>query len=180
MTTSVIKYAPVAISVGLVAFLVWYSFKPDAVPVGVSTPLPVAKEVAKVEPVKDVVKYVYVYPKSVKPKLNLPKHVAEDDSEKVTSSSKLQAERRDYTITSVLDVDSGKTTIYARPDPLPWLGMSHEGEASLAYGYKQSGPVVRLTVNQNFLRVKSVHFGATGTLDSDGSYFAGLSASYKW
>jgi hypothetical protein len=160
--------------------VIWWLDAPHAKPVGVSVALPSAKEVVGVATVKETVKVVYVYPKSVKPKLNLPESVVKDDLAKVTATAKLKTADRDYTLTSVINSETGNSLIYARLDPLPILALSHVGEASISYGIKGSDTVGRLSVSQNILQVKSIRFGVTATLDTDGDYFAGLSANYRW
>jgi hypothetical protein len=180
MNPMLIKYSIIGSLSLFIGVFTWYQLKPDSIPIENSVELPLAKEIRTVETIKETVKVVHVYPKTVKPKLNLPSSVIADDNSKVTASSKLKTPTRDYTITSVIDTDSGKSTIYARPDPLPLFGTVYDGEASISYGIKNGNQVARLSANQNLLRIKAVGFGVSGSLDSDGSYFTGVSASYKW
>ena len=94
------------------AWTFWPRAKPD---VGQSVQLPPAKEVRTVEKIVYQVKYVKVYPDKVKAKLDLPAAVAADVKKKVVATGKLDAEDRPYTLSAVLDVESGDAAVYARP-----------------------------------------------------------------
>jgi hypothetical protein len=156
------------------AAIALWSLWPRPVPVvGESVPLPPAKEVVTVERVRTEVKVVYVYPDKVKAKLDLPKSIQQDASKQVTATGKLHAEERPYTLTAVLDTDTGISEVYARPDPLPWFGPGKRAEVGLAYGIKDGEPTARLYASRDLIRVKALHAGVMATLDHDGESFAG-------
>ena len=155
---------------GVVLWSLWPRPTP---PIGVSAPLPPAKEVRTVERVRTEVKVVYVYPDKVKEKLNLPPAVVADAAKQVSATGKLHAEERPYTLTAVLDTGTGVSEVYARPDPLPWIGPGKRGAVGIAYGIKDGDTTARLYGSRDLLRIKALHAGVTATLDQDRDYFAG-------
>ena len=162
------------------AIVMWSLWPRPSPPVGESAPLPPAKEVVKVERVRTEVKVVYVYPPTVKAKLDLPAAIQQDAAKQVTATGKLQAQERPYTLTSVLDTNTGISEVYARPDPLPWIGPGKRGEVGLAYGIKDGEPTARLYASRDLIRVKALHAGVMATLDHDGEAFAGGFVSMRF
>lgn len=155
------------------AVLIWAMPTPS-LPVGVSTPLPVAPQ-AKGVPTKEINPgKVRVY---TRPPVPLPNA---KPTEAVTATARLQAEERPYTLSATLDTATGNSRIWARPEPQPWLAINTHGEAGLSYGYKSGLPVFRLSAQQTLLQAKALRFGATGTLDSDGQWFAGVGIEGRW
>ena len=129
----------------IVAALALWTFWPREQPqVDVAAPLPPAPEVRTVEKIVVQPKLVYVYPDEVKPKLGLIEEVAKDPAKKVTATGKLKAEERDYTLSAVLDTATGESQVYARPDPLPWVGPGRQVAVGMAHGLKKVGPAGRL------------------------------------
>lgn len=158
----------------LAALALWtFASKLDRPAPGVAAPLPAAKEVRTVEKIIERPKIVYVYPDKVKPALGLPKPVQEDTNKKVVATGKLKAEERDYTLSAVLDVQTGDSEVYARPDDLPWIGPGRQGAVGMAYGFKNGEPAGRLYARHDLIQVKSLHAGAIGMVDTDGDWFAG-------
>lgn len=150
---------------------------------GVSAPLPPAKEVRTVEKVIEVPKLVYVYPPKAKAKLDLPADVAKDPAKKVTATGKLDANDRPHTLTTVFDMETGESEIYARPDPLPWLAKNTTSELGVFIGYRGIEQAIRIEGRQEFLRIKALHIGAIGSADItpgeiDG--FVGFGAWGRW
>lgn len=160
----------VLVALAAAAWTFWPRAKP---PVGVSRPLPPAVEVREVEKVVVKPKLVYVYRDRVKQDLDLPPAVVDDKAKQVTATGKLDAEDRPYTLTSVLDVETGESEVYARPDPLPWLAPGKRGAVGIAYGMKNGEPAGRLYADHEILRIKALSMGATGNVDQDGDWFAG-------
>lgn len=157
-------WPPVALIAVVVGVLAYDLFASQPSPVGVSTPLPPAKEVVTVEKVVEKVKYVKVYPEKVKTKL-LPAPVAKDPDKRVTATGKLDAEDRPYTLTSVLDVWTGESEVYARPDPLPWIAPSVRTDVGVFIGYKNGEQTVRIEGRQEVLRLKALRLGALASAD---------------
>ncbi|MHB8981450.1 hypothetical protein [Thiobacillus sp.] len=159
------------------ALTFWPRDTPD---VGVSAPLPAAKEVRTVEKVRTEVKVVYVYPKAVKAKLDLPAPVVTDDAKQVIATGKLDAEERPYTLSAVLDTETGGSQVYARPDPLPWVGPGRRGAVGVAYGLKNGHAAGRMYAQHDLLQIKALHAGARGTVDTDGDWFAGGYVEFRF
>jgi hypothetical protein len=169
--------AAIAVLLALIAWTFW----PRPVPeVGQAVALPPAKEVRTVEKVVERVKYVKVYPPEVKAKLNLPPAVVRDEGKKVIATGKLDAEEREYSLTAVLDTETGDSHVYARPEPLPWIGPGKRGAVGMAYGMKNGEPVGMIYSYQELLRIKNLNAGVRGELDQAGNYFGGLYAEYRW
>lgn len=151
-----------------------WTFWPRAeAPVGESAPLPPAKEVRTVEKIIERVEYIKVYPPEVKAKLDLPAPIAADPAMKPIATGKLDAEERPYTLTAVLDVSTGESQVYARPDPLPWIGPGRRGAVGIAYGLANGEPTGKLYGYHDLLQVKALHAGARGELDQRGQWWAG-------
>lgn len=166
---------PILLSISAILILIAtaWTFWPHEVPaVGKASALPVAKEVREVEKIVYRPKLVYVYPDRVKKKLNLPAPIVEDATKKVTATGKLNAEDRDYTMSAILDGD-GNTEIYARPDPLPWIGPGRRGAVGVAYGLKDGHAAGQIYAYHDLLQIKALHAGVRGTVDTDHDYFAG-------
>lgn len=178
------RYSPPAVVLFGAAVVLLVAYWPKPQPqVGESAVLPAAKEVAKVEKVRTEVKVVYVYPDKVKEKLDLPATVQEDTTKRVSATGKLDAEERPYTLTAVLDTDTGGSEVYARPDPLPWVTVSTKSNVGLAYGLKNGEPAIRLHGQQEILRLKAVRVGVTASADAVGGdvdTFIGVGAWASW
>lgn len=157
----------------LVVLAAWTFWPRAEAPVGVSAPLPPAPEVRTVEKVVEKIKYIKVYPDAAKAKVNLPEPVAKDGNKKLATTARIDAEERPYTLSTVVDVGTGESEIYARPEPLPWISPGKRGAVGIAYGLKDGERNARLYANHELLRVKALNMGATGMLDQDGDWFAG-------
>lgn len=173
-----------AIALGLIlvvfAASVWTFWPKDKPAVGVSVPLPPAKEVRTIERIIERPKLVYVYPDKVKEKLDLPKPVSDDRNKKVIATGKLKAEERDYTLSSVLDTQTGYAEIYARPDPLPWLSYGKRGAVGVAYGIRDGEPAGKVYGYHDLLQIKALHAGARGEIDQRGEWWAGGYVELRW
>jgi hypothetical protein len=151
----------------------WTFWPRETAEVGVATVLPPAVEVRTVEKIVERPRIVYVYPRAAKARLDLPPAVQADPAKAVTATGKLDAEDRPYTLSAVLDVATGESQVYARPDPLPWIGPGRRGGVGAAYGLGGDGPTARLYGWHDLLRLKALHAGARGELDQAGEWFAG-------
>lgn len=171
----------ILVVVAVLAALVAWTFWPRETPeVGKSVALPPAGEVRTVEKIVERVKYVKVYPPEAKKKLNLPAPIVADAAQKVTATGKLKAEERDYTLSAVLDTATGDSQVYARPDPLPWIGPGRRGAVGIAYGLANGEPTGKLHAQHDLLQVKALHAGARAEVDQRGDYWAGGYVEYRW
>lgn len=169
----------IAVIIGLLssAWTFWPRPKPA---VGISEPLPAAKEVRTVEKIVYRPKFVYVYPDKVKKKLNLPAPVVQDAAKKVIATGKMQTDDRPYTLSAVLDTGTGESEVYARPDPLPWIAPGRRGAVGVAYGLRDGKPIGRLYVYHDLLQIKALHAGARAELDQDGKNYIGAYVEYRF
>lgn len=172
MRAALDRLAIIAILSGLAA-AAWTFWPREAPKVGVASPLPPAVEVRTVEKIVEKIKYIKVYPDEVKRDMGLPDAVAEDPGKRLTTTAKLDADDRPYTLSTVVDAETGESMIYARPDPLPWLAPGKRGEIGIAYGLKNGELGARLYAGHELLRLKALSMGVAGTLDQDGDLYAG-------
>lgn len=112
--------------------------------------------------------------------MDLPAPVVQDAAKKVVATGKLDAEERPYTMTAVLDVETGDSQVYARPDPLPWIGRGRQGAVGVAYGLANGEPTGKLYGYHDLLRVKALHAGARAEVDQRGEWWAGGYVEYRF
>jgi hypothetical protein len=116
----------------------------------------------------------------VKRRINLPPEVAADPAQVVLDSSRVAASEHDYTLTTLLDVETGATVTLAERLPLPWLAPETRGELGISYGLRDGAPMGRVTLRQNLLQVRATRLGALATIDEDGQWYAGVGLWYRW
>ena len=168
----------IALSIGMV--YTYFHFKPDPQPVGEHNEAVVAKEIKKIDREVKEVKALKVYKPVAKAKLKLPKAILEDDNQQVIASSKVSGDERPHTITTVVNTATGESGTLDRIDPYPFMQVKTTSEIGAFYGLKQGKQVIRLEGKQEFLQVKAVHLGITGSIDSDKATFVGLGAWVRW
>lgn len=164
----------------LAVLLVWNFWPRPVMEVGEAVPLPPAKEVRTVEKIVERVKYVKVYPPDVKAKLDLPDAVVAAPEKKVIATGKLDAEERGYTLIGVLDTQNGNAEVYARPDPLPWIGPGKTGAVGIAYGTGDVGISTKIYAYHDLLRIKALHAGARAEIDQRGQWWVGATVEYRF
>lgn len=169
--------AAIAVLLALIAWTFWPRSEPA---VGQSVVLPPAQEVRTVEKIVERPKVVYVYPQKAKQTLKLPQDVVADPAKKAIATGKLDADARPYTLSAVLDTETGESQVYARPDPLPWIGPGRRGAVGMAYGMKNGNQVGMIYAEHDLLRVKALHAGARAQAFSDGDWFAGWYVEIRW
>ncbi len=172
---------PYVILAAVIAALVAWTFLPRPVPeVGKSVALPPAKEVRTVEKIIERPRIVYVYPQKTKQALDLPQDVVADPAKKVITTGKLDAEERPYSLTAVLDTETGDSQVYAKPLPLPLIGPGKHGGVVIGYGLTNDGPAVKLYGYQELLRIKKLNAGVRAEADQRGEYWAGFYAEARF
>jgi hypothetical protein len=168
-----------SVGVFLWAWAAWMNPKPP--PVGVFVPAPPAKEVINVPKIDVPTKTIKAYPKLAKAKMGLPPAEQQDDNMYLVSATKLSADLHPRTVVSVLDIKTGEVKQEVRVDPYPWIAAEQTGEVRFDYGVKSDGQRVgRLSLRENLVQIKALHFGVSATLDTDGAAFAGVGVGYKW
>lgn len=174
------RWVPYLLAVVVGVLAVWTFWPRHAPEVGKSAPLPPAREVRSVERLPAEVRVAYVYPAKTKDALDLPAPVAADPAKAVMATGKLDAQERPYTLSAVIDTKTGQSEVYARPDPLPWLGSGRRGAAGIAYGLGDDGPTAKAYAYHDLLQVKALHAGARAEVDQHGEYWAGGYVEYRW
>ena len=163
----------------------WAVTRPP-VDTSVAVEAPIAAPIKKVKKRTVAVKSVQVFSPEAKLKLSLPPAVIADETKQVTGAATVPPSERRVTVTSVLDTGTGETTIFTKPEPLPWFAVESRGEARIDMGYKwvKNIPaqvlVGRLSVRHDFVQVKGFHAGVNVAIDSDGALFAGAGIGYRW
>jgi hypothetical protein len=162
-------------------FAIWWTWPAPSIPAGATVIAAPAKEVkSEIPTAAPAPKVIYVYRDAVKAKLKLPETVLDDARQQVVASSKVKEDERPHTVTTTVDLDTGKFTTFDRSDPLPWFATSLRGEVGLAYGLRNGKTIGRVYAQQDIAQIKAVHVGAMATLDTDGQWFAGVRAGYRW
>lgn len=185
------KYIPFIVTLTILLAVIagsLYYFWPAPKPVGgPSVPAVVAPAVKKAPVVKRIIKEpVKVYAGESKANLKLPASMIADDRQQVIAASQVRAELRPQTVSTVVNTETGAVESFVKQDPYPWLAVEARGEVKLAYGYKHnantgaSGPVVRLQVGYDVVRIKALTVGVLATVDSDRDAFAGVALTYRW
>jgi len=133
-----------------------------------------APELANLKTEDVPIKSVKAYPHQAKRKLNLSAAVQANKDEHVVAATKIDPDRP-RTVTAVLDTHTGASSLYIRNDPRPWFAPSMRAELALDYGYKRDrdAPVFRAGARVDLLQIKALHFGLTGSVDSDSAWFVG-------
>jgi hypothetical protein len=158
----------------------WTFWPREKVQVGVSAPLPPAKE-AKGEPKTPIhPKAVNAYPDKVKAKLSLPDAVVKDPAQKLIGTGRLDAEDRAYTLSTTLDTQTGEAQLYARPDPLPWIGPGKRGAVGIAYGAGDVGIRTKAYAYHDLLQAKALHAGVRAEIDQRGGWWGGAYVEYRF
>lgn len=147
-------------------FIIGYLYLlPTPVPPGITTEATPAKELKKVETIPIIIDFVKVYPAVVKTKLKLPTAVQQSSNQHVVASTKVKADGKPHTITTVLDTVTKEFTTYDRVDPIPWLAVSNTTHLSAYYGIKNGNETLRLMAQQELLRIKSMNLEAIVSVD---------------
>jgi hypothetical protein len=162
----------------------WVYFKPQPMPPGVHVEAPVSHIIEDIGQTTVQTKPVLVYKPAAKEELQLPATVQADVDKHIVAATTTPNDERQHTVTTVLDSGTGKFTTYDRVEPLPWIAVTTKSEIGAYLGLKNGQPAVRLAGHQEFLQVKSVHFGAVGTADvtqnGDVDTFIGFGAWARW
>lgn len=168
-----------AVCIALAA--VWYASLPDKPPVNNTTRADPAPELKGKQKTKVSLPSVPVYGGTAKTDLGLPISVQDDPNKYVLGSAKLPNDTHPHTVTTVIDAETGETTIYDRRDPLPWLAAEKRGLLQFGAGVKSGvGQVWRAAGSFDAVQIKAIHFGINGSLDSDGQAYVGAHAEYRW
>ena len=167
----------------LAAFALWYEYVPAQAPVGSIAPAVTAREVHGVPTVALAPTVpIQVYAPEAKKNLGLPAEVDADVTMHVLAADTVPCnDNHPQTIITLLDDNTGAVTNEVKSEPLPWLAAESSGAVGLYYGTRKDGVMVtRLSAREDVIEVREWHFGANGSLDSDGQYFVGAGVSYRF
>lgn len=172
-----------AITLTVLTYALWVTFKPATAPSG-NEPAVLAKVSPTVSKLDTVVikAKVKAYKPSVKVTLKLPAEVLIDETKAVTAVAIVSSSEKRTEVSTVLDTETGESVTYVHLVPDPWFATESRGNASLAYGIKLPSNtwVGRVSVHEDVLQIKNLHFGVNATVDTDGDAFAGAGVSYRW
>lgn len=165
--------------------ILWSDSKPETAPVAIKATL--APEV-KNTPLVSITPAapVKVYAPQAKVRLHLPAAVISDDTQHVSTSTRIKSSDNPQTVTTVFNEKTGESTDYVTQEAMPWLAVDLHGEIGLAYGIKNGGQAMRLSARQNLIDIKSIRIGITATADQPvngpvgAEYFIGAGAWYRW
>lgn len=177
MSARLILGVMVAVACGLFVGYFWRGPCTTSMPIMPATLAPELKSTEKTVIAPPVVR---VYAPAAKARLKLPAATQADAAVHVVTASRVPADERPHTVITLLDERTGEAETISRTDPLPWLAPDTRGEFGVSYGIRNGVTVGRLSLRQDVLQIKSVHLGATANLDTDGQWFAGVGAWYRW
>ncbi len=175
------QVAILAVLAGLLAwvgigFLVSHDWR--APPVGQHGPATPAPAVAKVATVATPIQAgtVRTYRPEAKRALKLPEAVQAAPEQQVIAASTVRPDSHAYTLTTLINTETGEVETLQRREPLPWLGRDPSGHADLLLGYRDGGPVARLSITQNLMQVKALRLGVAGSVTQS----LGATAGTEW
>ena len=171
------------ILLALAAGYIYYLHSSKSAPVGTTVIATQATEV-KGKPTEDVVVPKVKVIKVNKKDLSLPKDVITNDKQRVVASSKISPSYHPKTLTTLIDTDTGAFSSFERTDPLPWFELVKRGEIGVYVGMKNGEQAARLQGRYDFVQVKAVHFGVTGSIDrmqsGKSDAFIGVGGAWKF
>lgn len=170
--------AALAITAAVVS---WY--RPQAVvSVKEYVKVPEIRTVEKIKRVEVPVEKVIVLEKtSVSEKIELPEEIKRDDAKQITSTAEIESYDGKTNVVSVIDKDTGETTILAKQEQLPLIDFENHKEIGIRYGYAtKTNRQADIYGRWDFLRVGNVHLGVYAEANTDGDAKAMVAVSYKW
>lgn len=154
----------------------WKTWRPSLP----SIPAPPAAELAHEKPVTLDCRSVAVYPDRVKKNLGLPAEVRRDPSQHVAGSARIPLDEHPHTVTAVYSEGTGRVDMFVRRDPLPWLALERRWQGGLIYGLNDDAEtVVRLQGQYDMVRLKRLHLGVAGGIETGGRYLVGIGLMFR-
>jgi len=148
------------------ALALWVLVSPARVPMARYVPAAPAPAVAEAETVATPIKTgtVQAYKPAAKRALKLPDPIQAAPEQQVIAAATVSPSDQAYTLTTLIDTDTGVVRTLQRAEPLPWLARDPSGRLDLLLGQSQDGPVARLSVTQNLLRMREWRLGVAGSV----------------
>lgn len=151
----------------MAVFTLWpWVFPSEKPPVGAHVPATPAPALAQVETVATPIKSgtVQTYKTAAKTRLKLPPAIQSDPHQSVVAASRVEPDAHAYTLTTLVDIETGAVQTLQRREPLPWLARDSSGRLDMLLGQSDEGTVARLSVQQNLLQVKALRLGVAAAL----------------
>ena len=99
----------------------------------------------------------------------------------VTGTADIPATSNGVEAMSVIDMETGVTTITVREKPAPWFQFRNDGAVGIRYGLDQRLQYIGNFYGKwDFLRVKDVYFSAVADLETGGDAKLQAGAEYRW
>lgn len=100
----------------------------------------------------------------VRKRTKLPPALFDGPDTFIMATGALDAERRTYTLSSVLDRRTGETQVHAVADPLPWLARGREYEIAIGYTMRHG---VEVKARADLVQIKSLYSYAEARANQD-------------
>jgi hypothetical protein len=113
-------------------------------------------------------------------KLKLPESVANDESKVITGNADIPPSEGGTSVVSVLNTQTGETSIIAKEKPLSLFGFPSDVEAGIRYGLTTHGQEGDIFARWQFLRVGKVKLGAYSEITTRPEAKAMLETSFKF
>lgn len=113
-------------------------------------------------------------------KLKLPESVASNPDTVITGNADVPPSEGGTSIVSVLNTQTGETTIIAKEKPLSLFGFPSNAEAGVRYGLTTSGQEGDIYGRWQFLRIGKVFVGTYGEITTRPEAKAMMEASFKF
>lgn len=133
-----------------------------------------SKKIADVPTVTISPPTVTVYQPAAKKRLNLPKAARSDAAQHVTAATRVEPTDRAVDVTSVINSDTGLTTLYTREVERPWIESVNKTRFGVFVGHTSVEPAIRLTARHQFARVWGVELAGVAHVDLMRSGAAGF------
>ena len=161
---------------------IWYGHKnPTIVYEKEMVEVPVHEEIIKTKLVAVACVNTIVYEKvEASERLAIPESIRIDATKQITSAVKVGPYLGDTTVTSVLDVSTGATTMFSRREPLPFFAIENITEIGIGFGRMQGGMGYDIYYRLDFLRIGKVHMNAYIETSSLGEGKAMLRGGYRF
>lgn len=133
----------------------------------------------------------YVQKEKVATALKLPDRIVLDKDIEIISAPRVRADRHDHDVSTVINKKTGVVEVFDTRRDLPWFATAYTGSAGVYYGVGTGGDTaVRVMVQQDFLRIKSVSISGIASADQSlgghsasaygVTYFTGVGARLDW
>ncbi len=133
----------------------------------------------------------YVQKEKIAAALKLPERIVSDKDIEIISAPRVRADRYDHDVSTVINKRTGAVEVFDTKRDLPWFATAYTGNAGVYYGVGTGGETaVRLMVQQDFLRIKSVSIAGIASADQSlggnsahaygVTYFTGVGARLDW